>query len=327
MTNPNNAVGTPAAFSGRTSVKAFNNPFAAYCPGVLEGWKCSPVTGLTVAIGGTANYRDVAIAENTSRAFTTICNISEAPIEVTLPASPTNYPRIDAIVLYCEPNPTGDGSTQDNPGACGIIPVAGTAQANPEDPTDGQIRAAITTDGGDGADAYYVVAARIQRSVGQTTIASGDILKVRLAQPPVGNFTRLVGHSGGDFNITNSAVTVTGWAYDWFDNQNLEPNKTTGVITNHMYNAWTLVTFQANFTSTGTECDIYADIYQNGSRIVRAIAHTAAGKSGTIQLCEVIPMNGGDTLEIKLSTSTSTAKVWSGTNYLRLTAIALKHSA
>jgi hypothetical protein len=119
---------------------------------------------------------------------------------------------------------------------------------------------------------------------------------------------------------------VTGWSNNWYDNQNLEPNKTTGKVTNRMYNAWTLVTFQANFTSTGSECEIYADIYQNGSRIARAMTHTAAGKNGTIQLCEVVPMSGGDTIEVKLSTSTSTAKVWGGDNYLRLTAIAFKHS-
>lgn len=175
MTNPNNAVGTPAAFSGRTSVKAFNNITGAFTSGIISGWSCAPVSGLTVAVGGTAGTRDIAVAEDANGNRTTISNISEAPIEVVMGASPATYNRIDAIVAYVEPSPTGDSSTQDNPAACGIIPVAGTAAANPAQPTDAQIRSAITTDGGTGSSAYYCILALITRTPGQTTIASGDI--------------------------------------------------------------------------------------------------------------------------------------------------------
>ena len=177
MTNPNNAVGTPAAFSGRTSVKAFNNITGAFTSGIISGWGCAPVSGLTVAVGGTAGIRDIAVAEDANGNRTTISNISEAPIEVAMGASPATYNRIDAIVAYVEPSPTGDNSTQDNPVACGIIPVAGTAAANPVQPTDAQIRSAITTDGGTGTSAYYAVLAIIQRTPGQTSIASGNISK------------------------------------------------------------------------------------------------------------------------------------------------------
>lgn len=176
MTNPNNAVGTPAAFSGRTSVKAFNNITGAFTPGIINGWGCAPVSGLTVAVGGSAGIRDIAVAEDANGNRTTISNISEAPIEVAMGSSPATYNRIDAIVAYVEPSPTGDNSTQDNPMACGIIPVAGTAAANPAQPTDAQIRAAITTDGGTGASAYYCILALITRTPGQTTIASGNII-------------------------------------------------------------------------------------------------------------------------------------------------------
>lgn len=175
MTNPNNAVGTPAAFSGRTSVKAFNNITGAFTSGIISGWACAPVSGLTVAVGGNAGTRDIAVAEDASGNRTTISNISEAPIEVVMGSSPATYNRIDAIVAYVEPSPTGDSSTQDNPAACGIIPVAGTAAANPVQPTDAQIRSAITTDGGTGASAYYCILTIIQRTPGQTTIASGNI--------------------------------------------------------------------------------------------------------------------------------------------------------
>lgn len=175
MTNPNNAVGTPAAFSGRTSVKAFNNITGAYTRGIISGWACAPVSGLTVAVGGNAGTRDIAVAEDASGCRTTISNISEAPIEVALGSSPSTYNRLDAIVAYVEPSPTGDSSTQDNPAACGIIPVAGTAAANPVQPTDAQIRSAINTDGGTGTSAYYVILDIIERTPGQTTITSGNI--------------------------------------------------------------------------------------------------------------------------------------------------------
>lgn len=182
MTNPNNAVGTPAAFSGRTSVKAFNNITGAFTSGIISGWGCAPVSGLTVAVGGSAGTRDIAVAEDASGNRTTISNISEAPIEVVMGSSPATYNRIDAIIAYVEPSPTGDSSTQDNPVACGIIPVAGTAAANPAKPTDAQIRSAITTDGGTGASAYYCILTLIDRAPGQTTIASGNISKAVASQ-------------------------------------------------------------------------------------------------------------------------------------------------
>lgn len=178
MTNPNNAVGTPAAFSGRTSVKAFNNITGAFTSGIISGWGCAPVSGLTVAVGGNAGTRDIAVAEDANGNRTTISNISEAPIEVVMESSPSTYNRIDAIVAYVEPSPTGDNSTQDNPAACGIVAVSGTAAANPAEPTDAQIRSAITTDGGTGASAYYCILALVNRNPGQTTIASGNIISL-----------------------------------------------------------------------------------------------------------------------------------------------------
>lgn len=175
MTNPNNAVGTPAAFNGRTSVKAFNNITGAYTRGIISGWACAPVSGMTVAVGGNAGTRDIAVAEDASGNRTTISNITEAPIEVTLQAAPTTYNRIDSIVLYVNPSPEGDSSTQDNPAACGIIAVKGTPAANAVAPDDAAIRSAIATDGGTGTTAYYVVITNITVGVGVTTITSGNI--------------------------------------------------------------------------------------------------------------------------------------------------------
>lgn len=204
MTNPNNAVGTPAAFSGRTSVKAFNNITGAFTSGLISGWGCAPVSGLTVAVGGTAGTRDIAVAEDANGNRTTISNISEAPIEVVMGSSPATYNRIDAIVAYVEPSPTGDNSTQDNPVACGIIPVAGTAAANPAQPTDAQIRAAITTDGGTGSSAYYCILTLITRAPGQTTIASGDISSAFVSTNRTG---RILAYQNGGFAL-NSVIKL-----------------------------------------------------------------------------------------------------------------------
>lgn len=214
MTNPNNAVGTPAAFSGRTSVKAFNNITGAYTRGIISGWACAPVSGLTVAVGGNAGTRDIAVAEDANGNRTTISNISEAPIEVVMGSSPSTYNRIDAIVAYVEPSPTGDNSTQDNPAACGIIPVAGTAAANPVQPTDAQIRSAITTDGGTGASAYYVILDIIERTPGQTTIAAGNIT----AGTPAGTRApRMVKDFTSELTAISTPQTGNTWAFLYED--------------------------------------------------------------------------------------------------------------
>lgn len=206
MTNPNNALGTPAAFKGRTSVKAFNNVTQSLSKGIISGWNCAPVSGMTVSVGGTSGTRDVAIAEDASGNRTTISNISEAPIEVTISAAPTTYARIDAIVAYVNASPEGDQSTQDNPAACGICVAKGTPAANPAVPTNATIRSAITTDGGTGSSAYYVILATITVSVGMTAVASGAITQGSKAENSI----------AGSINansIKSSAVTAA--KIDW----------------------------------------------------------------------------------------------------------------
>ncbi|WP_407457159.1 hypothetical protein [Fibrobacter sp.] len=175
MTNPNNAVGTNAAYGGRTSVNAFNDDLSAYSRGVLSGWTCSPSSGLTVALGGNGTNRDVAIAEDPAGNKATINNISGSPINVTLDAAPASNSRIDLIVAYVVNPPEGTDTIADNPAACGIIPVKGTAAASPVAPNDSTIRSAITSDGASGATAYYVVLAQIAIASSTTDIVAGNI--------------------------------------------------------------------------------------------------------------------------------------------------------
>lgn len=174
-TNPNNAVGTNAAYGGRTSVKAFNDNIGAYSRGILSGWACSPSSGMTVALGGNGTTRDIAIAEDVSGNKITVNNISEAPISVTMSAAPSSKSRIDLIVAYVDNPPQGSATVLDNPAACGLITVKGTAAANPVAPTESAIRTAITADGASGSTAYYVILAQITIASGTTDIVAGNI--------------------------------------------------------------------------------------------------------------------------------------------------------
>lgn len=196
-TNPNNAVGTNAAYGGRTSVKAFNDNIGAYSRGILSGWACSPSSGMTVSLGGNGTTRDIAIAEDVSGNKITVNNISEAPISVTMSAAPSSNSRIDLIVAYVDNPPQGSATALDNPAACGLITVSGTPAANPVAPNESAIRTAITADGASGTTAYYVVLATV-------TIASGttDLTSDNIAAGPSANFA--------DYSLTE-IKTSTKW--------------------------------------------------------------------------------------------------------------------
>lgn len=207
MTNPGNAVGTNAAYDGRTSVNAFNDSLAAYNKGVLSGWVCEPDTGLTVVLGGDGHTRDVAVAESPAGDKTSINNISGSPVPVTLASAPGTNSRIDAIVAYVDNPAQGDGGTADNPGACGLIAVAGTVASSPVAPNDSAIRTAITADGASGPTAYYVVLATVTVTSGTTDITSDDIIPGAKAKPateaPVVLFS---GHYNGNITLSDDAA-------------------------------------------------------------------------------------------------------------------------
>lgn len=201
MTNPDNAIGTNAAYSGRTSVNAFNDDLAAYSRGILTGWNCQVDTGLTVLLGGGNSVRDVAIAEDNAGNKTTINNISLDEVPVTIDTAPGANSRIDAIVAYVDNPPQGSDSTADNPEACGIIPVAGTPAVDPQAPDDNAIRTAITADGASGTTAYYVVLATVTVPTGTTDLIPGYIQQ---GDKAVLNTTQI-----GDSSITSSKIDFT----------------------------------------------------------------------------------------------------------------------
>lgn len=216
MTNPNNAVGTNAAYGGRTSVNAFNDDLGAYSRGILSGWACTPSSGLTVALGGDAGTRDVAVAEDAGGNKTTINNISASPISVTIGAAPASNTRIDAIVAYVDASPQGSATITDNYEACGLIVVPGTASSTPVAPNESAIRAAITADGASGATAYYVVLAYISIATGTTDLSSANILTGDIAQINTKNLPSITASMidfstmGGDYS-TSEINTNCKW--------------------------------------------------------------------------------------------------------------------
>lgn len=214
MTNPNNAVGTNAAYGGRTSVNAFNDGLNIYSRGILSGWACSPKSGMTVQIGGNGSDRDAAVAEDNAGNKTSINNISGSPIDVTIPAAPATNNRIDLIVAYADNPPSGTSTVVDNPAACGIIVVSGTAAANPTAPTNAAIRSAITADGASGSTAYYVILAQIRVGTGVTTIGSGVITQgARVESGAKAGASTVSTNSIADGAVTSDKVDWTTLPY------------------------------------------------------------------------------------------------------------------
>lgn len=206
MTNPGNAIGTNGAYGGRTSVNASNDVLAAFSgPGILAGWQCVPKSGLTVALGGNGVVRDVAIAEDDTGNRTTVDNISEQPVDVTLTTAPNLGQRIDSIVAYVNNPPEGTTTDADNPGACGLIVVAGEVVAtNPVAPTESDIRTAIGADGGVSTTAYYVVLAKVLVTEGMTDVVASNIT---MGDPIGVGITDKELNPLSDNPIANSAVT------------------------------------------------------------------------------------------------------------------------
>ena len=176
MANPNNAIGTNGAFGGRTSVNALNDVLATFTGcGVIQGWAVTPTGGLKVNVGGQSGIRDVAIAEDNNGNRTTIDNISQAPVEVTMPSAPSTGSRIDLIVGYVENPPQGTSTVVDNPAAVGITTVSGSSSSSPSAPTDSTIRTVLTNAGVNGATAYYSILGSITIPSGTTDISNNMI--------------------------------------------------------------------------------------------------------------------------------------------------------
>lgn len=171
MTNPNNAIGTPSGYGGRTSVLGYNALAQGYARGILSGFKSSIVSGTTtITIGGSASEKDVAIAQNTYGEKAFILNTSNSPISISLP-NPSSTTKYASIVAYISSNAPTSSAILDNTNACGIIAVVGTGSAFP---TETEIRTAIASDGGDSLLSPYVVVARAIYSTSSSTALNSN---------------------------------------------------------------------------------------------------------------------------------------------------------
>lgn len=219
MTNPNNAIGTNAAFNGRTTPAAFNDALSLFTTGgIVSGWACSPSDGMTVSLGGDGEIRDVAIAVEPTGNRATINNRIAEPVDITLADAPAMGTRIDAIVAYVNnPPEITENILADNPECCGIIAVAGTPDAGtPVVPTDTTIRSAITADGGVGETAYYVILATIQVATGTTTITA-DLITA-------GETCSVLTDDG------YTTTTVSVLTSDWSSTAGITPFKVSAVV-------------------------------------------------------------------------------------------------
>lgn len=253
MTNPNDAVGTNAAYGTRTSVNAFNDiAQIVNGRGVLSGWSVVPKTGMTVEVGGIAGTRDVAIAEDNLGNRTTINNKSNNPIEITLGAASASSNRYDAIVAYVNNPAQAADETPDAPSVCGVIAVQGGTTGVSEQ----QIRAAISADGGTGSVAYYAVLATIYVAANTTSITAGNITMSAsgankidwgsiLETKTISGTTDSTGNLATGINVDDYYIlgvyepiavgtygtNATFWVYDWRDDQNVFEYYVHGVIT------------------------------------------------------------------------------------------------
>lgn len=319
MTNPNNIVGTNAGYNGRTTPNAFNAVMQIFDdPGVLSGWNCQPKAGMTVQIGGDAGTQDVAIAEDNGGNRTAITNRTATPVEITLDGAPATNNRYDTIVAYVNNPQQGAGATDvDFPSQTGLIAVKGTVAANPAKPTEAQIKAAITADGGNGNTAYYVALADIYVAQGVTSITAGNI-----TQGAKSGIAALIGQivasqiadgAIGTSKLANSAVTtnkiansaVTHGKIDWDTIASGTPVALGFTASGGTYTA-------PHFGYVIIECAV-----QNDENVTASIngneTITAQGGSAAFEWIPItIPVGKGDVIVVASSDGGINAQVMSG---------------
>lgn len=182
MTNPDNIVRVRARNGGRASVYEANGWAQAYTSGLLEGNGVTQNTSadMNVLVGGSATKPDVVLAINPADYKIGLDIVGQQAIAITAPASNS---RISAIVAYTDDLSlaTSEDTVTGSPSSCGLIVVNGTASASPSEPTDNQIRTAITADGATGSQASYCIIATILVESTTTTITD-SMITIKRAQ-------------------------------------------------------------------------------------------------------------------------------------------------
>lgn len=196
MTNPNDALGTPSAYNGRTSVNGYNTVANSYTAGVLLGFKIKPDgANRSIQIGGDTGIQDIAIAANNENRKSQIINRNDLPAILPIAEAHPTMARISSIVAYIAENPHGDGETQDNPTACGLLEVQGVPATNPVAPTAAEIKAAVIADGG-GTNPYIVELGKLRVGAGATQFETADVTNGDHARPNIRGWSTLATFTG-----------------------------------------------------------------------------------------------------------------------------------
>ena len=221
MTNPGNIVRVRARNGGRASVYEANGWAQAYISGLLEGNGVTQntVADMKVLVGGSTTKPDVVLAVNPAGYRIALDLIGQQALTLTTPAS---NKRISAIVAYTDDLSlaTTEDTVTGSPASCGLIVVNGTAAANPVEPTDAQIRTAITSDGATGSQAAYCVIATVLVADDATVIDNSliTIKNVNLAA------NKMVNASNVDFTTFgcgNYSTTEADTGFTWIDGKNI----------------------------------------------------------------------------------------------------------
>ena len=220
MTNPDNIVRVRARNGGRASVYEANGWAQSYSDGLFEGDGViqNTVADMNVLVGGSSSKPDVVLAENPAGYKIALDLVGQQPIAITAPASNN---RISSIVAYTDD--LSLATTEDNvtgsPSTCGLIVVNGTASVNPTEPTDAQIRTAITSDGATGSQAAYVIIANILVSSNTTAITDSLIVTNRATLNVTNNIApSSITANKLDFTTYSLAEQVVG---KWLDGSTL----------------------------------------------------------------------------------------------------------
>ena len=212
MTNPDTIVRVRARNGGRASVYEANGWAQAYTSGLLEGNGVVQNTSadMNVLVGGSTTKPDVVLAENAAGYRIALDIVGQQAVAITAPASNS---RITAIVAYTDDLSlaTTEDTVTGSPASCGLLAVNGTAAATPSDPTDTQIRDAITADGATGSQAAYCVIATILVA-NDTTAITNSLITTNIAQIGAHNIdftTLLPGSPVTTYGSISSSTTIT----------------------------------------------------------------------------------------------------------------------
>lgn len=247
MTNPDNIVRVRARTGGRASVYEANGWCQPYTSGLLEGNGVLQNTSadMNVLVGGSASKPDVVLAENPAGYKIALDLVGQQAVAITAPASNS---RISAIVAYTDDLSlsTTEDTVTGSPSSCGLIVVNGTAASSPSEPTDTQIRSAITADGATGSQAAYCVIATILVANNTTIITNNEITN------------NIAGITAKNVDFTtfsgNYSLSEVATGYTWYDGKEIYkktiefgalPNNTGKSVNHGITNLGQIIDFEA----------------------------------------------------------------------------------